>query len=431
MDPFQFKAPAREPVPVAPARADLRPPPWEGLDAKKSGRILLVLAITAGAMFLFVGYLYFLMITNPTLSATTLYWASPQGSDGPKIEGVDLYWKLCGLYVLCSVIIGIWLSVALRKLKVERFGRVQIFTIPAPVFLLIPGLLIPLAREMLLFLPPVMFLFAASNVIHPENPCRRRLIKLDLLSIVPMILGECFLVTLKPLGAATMWLLLLAAGLSAMALVLLAREEHFRYLWDEAGRRFPAGTGADSPYPPPPEALPEKRPAPPPAARVRGKPWPIAVAAGAVLFLAFLPPLWVLDTEPNLELNWQLRSKPSSSGWTAHITVQALVLNRGGQAAVGPVELIVSYLNRSYPAGSIERIDGFGSWFMETELTILNWSGGNRSPTITLLFKNQELDTQVLRTPALHPLFALATLIVIKAVLDSRKRRHQPTNNYN
>jgi len=395
-----------------------------GLHPRSSGRILLALAIAVAGMYLFVGYLYFLMISNPTVSEITLY-RYPMQSYAPSIEGLDWYLKISGLYVLSSFLIGLYLTISLRHVTVERFGWVQIFTMLTPVIFLLPGMMLPFARELLLFLPPAMFILAAANIIHPENRYRQRLIYLGAFTIMPMLLGECFLVAAKPVGAATMYVLMLVTGLSAMSLILFARQEHLKYLSDMIypdGQRSLLDPDKDAPYSPPHIIIPGKMPPPPHAIRTGPRPAVIIVAAGAVLILAFLPPFWVLNTEPDLEINWQLRSNPASAR-SARVHVSALVINRGAQAALGHIELNVTYMCRTYPAGSIERIDGFGNCYIEVDLILYNWSHDNRNATITLLFNGVELETQVLKTPALNPLFALVALVVIKALFDKRRSR--------
>ncbi len=377
-------------------------------------------------MYLFVGYLYFLWITNPTISETTLYKSSQLTNNAPAIEGMWLYLQLAGLFVLSSFIIGVWLAVSVRTVKVQRLWLVLVFTVATPVFFLIPGMFLPVAREILLFLPPAMMVYAASILVHPENPCRKWLARLGLFTIVPMFAGEFFLVMLKPLGAATMYLLMLAVGLSAMSLIVLAREEHLKRLRDEGESIYPLGLIQRIPDPASREALADKMP--PPVVRKGPRPAYIILAAGAVLFLAFLPPLWVLDTDPGLELSWQLRSGDSayeSRSSSPDITVQAYVVNRGARAALGLVELVVHNDTRSFPIGTIDRIDGFGSWYVKATIQIPNTQRARHNITISLSFNGRLLETRLMKIPGLDPVFALVAVIIIKAFRDSRKGRRR------
>jgi len=438
VDSFEYRAHPDTPVAIEPEKKETRPPPWEGLDAKRSGRILLGLAIASGAMFLFVGYLYFLMIANPTVSEMTLYNPRPFEAYNPSIEDLDLYLQLSGLYVLCSFLAGLWLSLSVKAVKVERFGRVQLFTMLTPVLFLLPGMVLPVAREILLFMPPVMFLYSASLLVHPENRHRQRLVQLGVLAIVPMVLGEGFLVAAKPAGAATMYLFMLVLGFSAIGLILLSREEHLKRLREEAERRSSLDPGRTLPYQPPREALPDERPAQPPAARAGPRPAYLVATIGAVLFIAFLPPLWVLDTGPDLEIYWQIRNDVDGDPQRAELHVRAMVINRGAEAAVGLIELTVSYnltripgINGTpniavYPLAECGRMDGFGSWYVEVNITVNNWNRGNQRPMITLSFNGREIETQRIRVPAPNPLLALAAVMVLKVLSDRWKgrRRH-------
>jgi len=427
VDSFEFKAsPAKASGPETEPekKRDRHPPPWEKLDAKSSGRILLVLAFASGAMFFFVGYLYFLMITNPTFTAATLYHSGGLGSEGPTIEGLDLYWKLCAPYVIGSFFLGAWLAISLRSARVKHLGWVMASTMLTPAICLFPGMVLPLLREVLLFLPPVMLVYAASNIVHPDNPYRKRLVYLDLSTVLPMYLGETFLVALKAPGAVTMYFMMAVTGICAMGFILTARREHFRYL-DE---RSPTPDEATTPGPSPPAQLPpEKRPPTPHPAKMGTRPAYILLAASAALLVIFLPPLSVLGTGTDLELYWQLRTGDSKNKFehaTPDVFVRAMVINRGAKAAEGLVELVVHNDTLDFPVDSIQSIDGFGSWYVEYTIQIPNNTAARRNITMSLLFNGEVLDTQLMKVPALDPLLALAAVMMIKAVLDRRRGRH-------
>ncbi len=158
--------------------------------------------------------------------------------------------------------------------------------------------------------------------------------------------------------------------------------------------------------------------------------------------VASLPPVWVLDTGPDLDLYWQLGGKPTSGEGGQRVHVRAMVVNRGGGTAFGLIELTISYNHTDrhvrnatpeitdYPLAECERIDGFGSWNVDSNVTIRDWEQGNRTPMITLSINGRELETQKLRIPAANPLLALAAVLFIKALSDRwRGRGRRPVTN--
>ena len=399
----------------------MRPPPWEGLDARISGRILLVLGIAAGAMYIFMGYFFFSIMTNPTMAGRTLYWLNIPGVDNPVPEGSDRYFALCGLFVLSSFLTGAYLSYMVRKVNMKRIGRVCVMTMVVPVLLLCGAMFVPVTLEIMLFIPPAMMLYAASLIVHPENRSRPFLVDLGVATVLPMLLALVFSVAERPRGAAMLYIALLAMGICAIYLSVRAREEHLKWL----RLRSPEEPVRPA-VRPPPEPSPEMTAAPPRLEGRRMKPAHIIIVASLVLSVVFFPPVWVLDTNPDLELYWQVRTSDETGDIApdeSKIMVEAMVINRGAAAAVGVIKLVVHNDTGEFPVGAIDGMQGFGSWYIKKDVYIPNKREARRNITISLIHNGQVLDTQIMRIPDINPALALAAIVVIKAILDRRRGR--------
>jgi hypothetical protein len=399
------------------------------LDEKESSRLLLILAITAGGMFMLAGRIYFMRITDPTMSDTVLHQNDIIGIP-PFPGGILTYALSSGVLVLSSLALSAWLIISVRKTVMKLQWLIAILGMLVPLAALYLGSYPyqPVARELMLFVPPMTMVYWASILVSPQGRYRRWLLYFEASVIVPMFVGGNIEFWPKPQAAATMYILTLASGLVALALIILAREEHLRYLHSTkeapssrtavlSGPRPAAATTAEN-GPTSLSATPPRR-----SAFRRPRPAVVIAAAGVVLAMVFLPPVWVLDSPSSLGIYWQEATRPEGSQTKASTHLQAIVVNNGSRAAEGLIELRVSYKNATYPAGSITFIDSFGSWLLDTHITLQNWSSSGPQPTITLLFNSAELETQVLHIPAANPLFALAAFLLLKGVLDRRRGR--------
>jgi len=293
----------------------------------------------------------------------------------PPFPGGILSYALSSyLLVLSSLALSVYLMISVRKTVMKQQLLVAISEMLVPLAALYLGSYPyqPVARELMLLVPPMTMVFWATVLVSPQSRYRRWLFYFEAFVIVPVLVGANIESISKPQAAAMMYILTLVSGLVAIALIILAREEHAA-----------AENGPTSLPPSPPGRF----------ARHRPRPAVVIAAAGLALALVFLPPVWVLDSPPSLGLYWQEATHPAGSGTSASTHIQAIVVNNGSRAAEGLIELRVSYKNTSYPIGATTFIDSFGAWFLDTHITLMNWSGSGPEPTITLLFNMAELET--------------------------------------
>jgi hypothetical protein len=372
------------------------PPPWDERIARNYGRLALAAGILASCLFLALANMAFRMVSDPENGLSYL------GSSGDN----GLYRDFFIVYFAISGVTGMVLATLSHSARI-RHKEICLLFIGLPGLLALPpfmyAALVPFARGLAAVAPPLSLLLftyvIGASPYAALAPARR--VRLRQLALAAMAISVLLVVVFeeswsqyKVAGSVIMYSGGLVLGLLALAISANVFTGAGGALKDGREAGWPAADGpADGPAvgraPDGPEGRPRR------ARMELAGPWKAVLALAIVLPIVFLPPLDRLAAGPRLEIHG-LNGDIGKTNWTLTVTI----INRGGQATDGPIEVQVSNgtgYNMSVPVG---RVEGFGS----TRVTLK----GPAEPSATkrritlyvkLVYKGAEVDSGQISLP--------------------------------
>lgn len=374
-----------------------------------------LLSCAFGALFaLLAGAVTLALLTDPLFTQDTL---SEAGSAFRSLLVLGVYFLIAGIFGL--VLAGL----TYRKVRLEhRVGAVLLLVLPGLIAVCTMGLLslVPFARGILTSMPVIgAGLFARAAATSPFSGNDRSETGLFrwgawLQMGMPLLMAGLFEAlsgTAKVAGIAVIYpafaflsVLFIAQGSTAYALA--------RRRWGPVFGRRAVAAGW------PQDAAPA---APVPRGEAGRGPVlvPAALAVLALVFLAALAPAaHVLTTQPRLDI---VKASGSYSMGKAAYSIQ--VVNRGGRAATGQIEVWLENATYRELAGAADRIDGYGLWKFSGNLTNSSITKSTLLYAV-LYYKGEEQDRMTLRPPPVCLILpAMLPMALAGVALSGARRR--------
>ena len=387
------------------------PPPWDGRIARRHGKLALAAGVVGSCLYLALGNIVFRMIADPENGLSYL---------GESSDSTLYLWFFIVFFAL-SGITGVVLAVLTHAARI-RHKAFSLLMVALPGVLAIPPLwfaaLIPGLRGLAAVSPPlglILFAYAlgASPYMAMEPGRRAGLRRLALAAIVLSVLlvavFELVWSQYKVAGSVIMYSGALVLGLLALAI---------------SGKVFTGAGGALGGRPAIERAPDGLQDRPAPAGSERVPPWKAVLLLAIVLPIVFLPPLDRLAVEPQLEIH-DLTGNVLKTGWTLHVTI----INRGGRATDGPIEVMVSNGTGYNVSAAVDRVEGFGSRQLTLNGSVLANSTKRITLYVRLVYNGNEVDSDTIRLPPpvcliMPSLLPVALAAAALAGVRRKKLRH-------
>jgi len=364
---------------------------WKYGNLNSVRKICLLIGIIGALFYFILAYFTFQIITDPMAISPFLFEA---GNESKHLTIINSYFICNFIFGLILVFLITNAALKWKRSSIALICGIGAITLPQAIsssmmfhqfiplaFVTDFFFLVPVLRGLLSILPVFGISLLFSSIVTSSytglSVAQQDQIRLlyyfkGLSLILIIILFEVFMVEGKVLGSIVMYLLFAALGFS----LLLESTWLFMYI----GRRV-SKERSDVKI----ETDIRKKITFKAAIRnyqENGNPFPLFLTIFLIILFITLPPFQKLDTPADIELihaQGYLKDKQTS--------LEIHVINKGGHAINGLLEIIIINENGNYSIASRDGLEGFGSWKVEKTVTL------GDSSNITLLCNGIEIDS--------------------------------------